>query len=359
MSFMKKHNFYAGPSILPQYTLDKAIEGIKDFAGTGLSVLEISHRSKEFVACVSDTIALFKELLEIPAGYQVIFLGGGASLQFAMVPMNMLEKKAAYLNTGEWAGKALKEAKLFGEVVEVASSKEKLFNYIPKNYSIPSDADYFHITTNNTIYGTELKKDLDVKIPLVADMSSDIFSRPVDVSKYSLIYGGAQKNLAPAGMAFVIIKEDVLGKVTRPLPSMLDYRVHIKGETMFNTPPVFTIFAAQQTLTWLKNLGGVRAIQKKNIEKAKILYDEIERNKLFVPTIADPEDRSLMNICFVMKPEYKDLEKPFADFAKSKGILGIEGHRSTGGFRASTYNALPKESIEALVNTMKEFESKN
>ena len=359
MSFMKKHNFYAGPSILPQYTLDKAIEGIKDFAGTGLSVLEISHRSKEFVACVSDTIALFKELLEIPAGYQVIFLGGGASLQFAMVPMNMLEKKAAYLNTGEWAGKALKEAKLFGEVVEVASSKEKLFNYIPKNYSIPSDADYFHITTNNTIYGTELKKDLDVKIPLVADMSSDIFSRPVDVSKYSLIYGCAQKNLAPAGMAFVIIKEDVLGKVTRPLPSMLDYRVHIKGETMFNTPPVFTIFAAQQTLTWLKNLGGVRAIQKKNIEKAKILYDEIERNKLFVPTIADPEDRSLMNICFVMKPEYKDLEKPFADFAKSKGILGIEGHRSTGGFRASTYNALPKESIEALVNTMKEFESKN
>jgi len=356
---MKKHNFYAGPSILPQYTLDKTIEGIKDFAGTGLSVLEISHRSKEFVACVSDTIALFKELLEIPAGYQVIFLGGGASLQFAMVPMNMLEKKAAYLNTGEWASKALKEAKLFGEVVEVASSKEKLYNYIPKSYTIPSDADYFHITTNNTIYGTELKKDLDVKIPLVADMSSDIFSRPVDVSKYSLIYGGAQKNLAPAGMAFVIIKEDVLGKVTRPLPSMLDYRVHIKGETMYNTPPVFTIFAAQQTLTWLKNLGGIKAIQKKNIEKAKILYDEIERNKLFVPTIADPEDRSLMNICFVMKPEYKDLEKPFADFAKSKGILGIEGHRSTGGFRASTYNALPKESVEALVNAMKEFESRS
>ena len=356
---MKKHNFYAGPSILPQYTLDKAVEGIKDFAGTGLSVLEISHRSKEFVACVSDTIALFKELLEIPAGYQILFLGGGASLQFAMVPMNMLEKKAAYLNTGEWASKALKEAKLFGEVVEVASSREKLFNYIPKNYVVPSDADYFHITTNNTIYGTELKKDLDVKIPLVADMSSDIFSRPVDVSKYSLIYGGAQKNLAPAGMAFVIVKEDVLGKVTRPIPSMLDYRVHIKGESMFNTPPVFTVFAAQQTLTWLKNLGGVKAIQKKNIEKAKILYDEIERNKLFVPTIVDPEDRSLMNICFIMKPEYKDLEKPFADFAKSKGMLGIEGHRSVGGFRASTYNALPKESVEALVNSMKEFESKN
>jgi phosphoserine aminotransferase len=356
---MKKYNFYAGPSILPQYTIDKSIEGIKDFAGPGLSILEISHRSKEFVACINDTIALFKELLEIPAGYQVLFLGGGASLQFAMVPMNMLNKKAAYLNTGEWASKALKEAKLFGEVVEVASSKEKLFNYIPKNYIIPADADYFHITTNNTIYGTEIKKDLDVKIPLVADMSSDIFSRPVDISKYSLIYGGAQKNLAPAGMAFVVVKEDVLGKVSRPIPSMLDYRVHIKGESMFNTPPVFAIFAAQQTLTWLKNIGGVKAIQKKNIEKAKILYDEIDRNRLFKPTIADPEDRSLMNICFVMAPEYKDLEKPFAEFAKSKGMLGIEGHRSTGGFRASTYNALPKESVEALVSTMKEFELKN
>jgi phosphoserine aminotransferase len=356
---MKKHNFYAGPSILPQYTIDKTIEGIKDFAGSGLSVLEISHRSKEFVACMNDTIALFKELLDIPAGYQVLFLGGGASLQFAMVPMNMMNKKAAYLNTGEWAGKALKEAKLFGEVVEVASSKEKLFNYIPKNYTVPDDADYFHITTNNTIFGTELKKDLDVKVPLVADMSSDIFSRPLDVSKYSLIYGGAQKNLAPAGVTFVIVKEEVLGKVTRPIPSMLDYRVHIKGESMFNTPPVFAVFAAQQTLTWLKNLGGVKVIQKMNIEKANLLYNEIDRNKLFVPTIPDPEDRSLMNICFIMAPEYKDLEKPFSDFAKSKGMLGIEGHRSVGGFRASTYNALPKESVEALVTAMKEFEAKN
>jgi phosphoserine aminotransferase len=356
---MKKHNFYAGPSILPQYTIDKTIEGIKDFAGSGLSILEISHRSKEFVACMNDTIALFKELLEIPTGYQVLFLGGGASLQFAMVPMNLMIKKSAYLNTGEWASKALKEAKLFGEVVEVASSKEKLFNYIPKNYSIPSDADYFHITTNNTIFGTELKYDLDVDIPLVADMSSDIFSRPVDISKYSIIYGGAQKNLGPAGVTFVIIKEDVLGKVTRPIPSMLDYRVHIKGESMFNTPPVFAVFAAQQTLKWLKDLGGVRAIQKKNIEKAKILYDEIDRNKLFVPTIADPDDRSVMNICFIMAPEYKELEKSFSDFAKSKGLLGIEGHRSVGGFRASTYNALPKESVEALVNTMKEFEQSN
>jgi phosphoserine aminotransferase len=356
---MKKHNFYAGPSILPQYTLDKTIEGIKDFAGTGLSILEISHRSKEFVACMNDTMGLFRELLDIPAGYQVLFLGGGASLQFAMVPFNLLERKAAYLNTGEWAGKALKEAKNFGEVVEVASSKEKLFNYIPKDYMVPADADYFHITTNNTIYGTELKKDIDSAVPLVADMSSDIFSRPVDISKYSVIYGGAQKNLAPAGVTFVIVKESVLGKVSRPIPSMLDYRVHIKGESMFNTPPVFAVFAAYHTLNWLKQQGGVAAMQKKNIEKAGLLYDEIDRNRLFMPTVADPEDRSLMNICFVMKPEYKDLEKSFADFAKSKGLLGIEGHRSVGGFRASTYNALPVESVNALVSAMKEFESGN
>ena len=355
---MKKHNFYAGPSILPQYTLDKTIEGIKDFAGSGLSVLEISHRSKEFVACMNDTIKLFKELLDIPSGYQVIFLGGGASMQFTMVPMNMMNKKSAYLNTGEWASKALKEAKLYGEVVEVASSKESNYNFIPKNYTIPSDADYFHVTSNNTIFGTQLKQDPDVKVPLIADMSSDIFSRPIDISKYSLIYGGAQKNLAPAGVTFVIIKEDALGKVTRPIPTILDYRTHIKAESMFNTPPVFAIFAAQQTLNWLKSLGGIKAIQKKNEEKAKLLYDEIDRNKLFVPTIKDPQDRSLMNICFVMSPEYKALEKEFSDFAKAKGMLGIEGHRSTGGFRASTYNALPKESVQALVDTMKEFESK-
>jgi len=356
---MKKHNFYAGPSILPQYTLDKTIEGIKDFAGSGLSILEISHRSKEFIACMNDSIALVKELLEVPAGYQVIFIGGGASMQFAMVPMNMMEKKSAYLVTGEWASKAFKEAKMFGEVVEVASSKDKNFNYIPKNYIVPSDVDYFHVTTNNTIFGTELKKDPDVKVPLIADMSSDIFSRPFDVSKYSVIYAGAQKNLAPAGVTMVIIKEDVLGKVTRPIPTMLDYRTHIKAESMFNTPPVFAVFAAQQTLHWLKNLGGVKAIQKKNIEKAAILYDEIDRNKLFVPTIKDIEDRSLMNICFVMADNYKELEKPFGEFAKSKGIIGIEGHRSVGGFRASTYNALPKESVQALVDVMKEFEKNN
>ncbi|NMC37812.1 MAG: 3-phosphoserine/phosphohydroxythreonine transaminase [Bacteroidales bacterium] len=356
---MKKHNFYAGPSILPQYTIDKTIEGIRDFAGSGLSVLEISHRSKEFVACMNDTIALVKELLEVPAGYQVIFLGGGASLQFAMVPMNLMNGKSAYLNTGEWASKALKEAKLYGEVVEVASSKPSNFNYIPKDYVVPPDADYFHVTTNNTIFGTELKKDPDVSVPLVADMSSDIFSRPVDVSKYSLIYAGAQKNLAPAGVTVVIIKEDVLGKVNRPIPTMLDYRTHIKGESMFNTPPVFAVFAAQQTLRWLKDLGGVKAIQKINVAKAQMLYDEIDRNKLFVPTIRDPEDRSLMNICFIMADEYKELEKPFSEFAKSRGMIGIEGHRSVGGFRASTYNALPVESVRALVDTMKEFEAKN
>ena len=355
---MKKHNFYAGPSILPQYTLDKSIEGIKDFAGTGLSILEISHRSKEFVACMNNTIALIKELLEIPAGYQVVFLGGGASLQFCMVPMNLMKKKSAYLVTGEWATKAHKEAKLFGEAVEVASSKDKMFNYIPKNYTIPADADYFHITTNNTIYGTEWKHDPQVNVPLIADMSSDIFSRPVDISKYSLIYAGAQKNLAPAGVTLIIIKEDILGKVERPIPTMLDYRTHIKGESMFNTPPVFPVFAAQQTLRWLKELGGVKVMHRKNIEKAKVLYDEIDRNKLFVPTVTDVEDRSIMNICFVMAPEYKELEKEFADFAKAKGMLGIEGHRSVGGFRASTYNALPKESVEALVAAMKEFESK-
>jgi len=355
---MKKHNFYAGPSILPQYTIDKSIEGIRDFAGSGLSVLEISHRSKEFVACMNDTIALVKELLEIPAGYQVIFLGGGASLQFCMVPMNLMKTKSAYLVTGEWATKAHKEAKLFGDAVEVASSKDKLFSYIPKNYTVPADTDYFHITTNNTIYGTEFKKDPDVRVPLVADMSSDIFSRPVDVSKYSLIYAGAQKNLAPAGVTMVIIKEGILGRVERVIPTMLDYSTHIKAESMFNTPPVFAIFAAQQTLRWLKELGGVTVMHRQNIEKAAMLYDEIDRNKLFIPTVNDPDDRSIMNICFVMAPEYKELEKEFSDFAKSKGMLGIEGHRSVGGFRASTYNALPKASVEAFVQAMKEFESK-
>jgi len=355
---MKKHNFYAGPSIMPKYTNEKVIEAIRDFAGTGLSIMEVSHRSKEFVAVMDSAEAHVKELLDVPEGYSVIFLGGGASLQFAMVPMNMLEKKAAYINTGEWAGKATKEARLFGEVVEVASSKDRNFNYIPKKFVVPSDADYFHYTSNNTIFGTEWKKIPDVSVPLVADMSSDIFSRPVDVSKYSIIYGGAQKNLAPAGVTFVIIRDSALGKVTRSIPTMLNYKTHIEKGSMFNTPPVISVFAALKTLEWLKQKGGVSAMYKINIEKAGLLYDEIDRNKLFIPTIPDPEDRSLMNVCFVMSENYKELEKEFAAYAKSKGMVGIEGHRSTGGFRASLYNALPIESVRALVECMKDFANK-
>jgi len=356
---MKKHNFFAGPSILPQFTIDETIKGIKDFEGTGLSVLEISHRSKQFVAVVDEAQSLFKELLKIPEGYSVLFLGGGASTQFLMIAYNLLNKKAAYLNTGAWANKAIKEAKLFGEVVEVASSKDKTYNYIPKGYSIPDDVDYFHITTNNTIYGTEIREDLDVNVPLIADMSSDIFSRPIDVSKYDLIYGGAQKNLAPSGVAFVIIKNDILGKVDRPIPTMLNYQTHIDKESMFNTPPVLPIFSALQTLRWLKAQGGVEAMEKINIEKASWLYDEIARNKMFKPTVADPKDRSLMNICFVMNDEYAEFEKDFLELATSKGMMGLKGHRSVGGFRASTYNALPKESVKALIDVMQEFEKQH
>lgn len=355
---MKKHNFFAGPSILPQFTIDETIKGIRDFEGTGLSVLEISHRSKQFVAVVDEATNLFKELLNIPDDYSVIFLGGGASTQFLMLPFNLMNKKSAYLNTGAWASKALKEAKYFGEVVEVASSKEATFNYIPKGYDVPEDADYFHITTNNTIYGTEILEDFDCKIPLVADMSSDIFSRPVDISKYAVIYGGAQKNLAPAGLTFVIIRNDILGKVDRPIPTMMDYRTHIDKESMFNTPPVLPIFSALQTLRWLKAQGGIAAIEKKNIEKSTLLYDEIERNKCFKPTVADPTDRSRMNICFVMNEGFEALEKDFLDLASANGMMGLKGHRSVGGFRASTYNALPRESVEALVALMKEFEAK-
>ncbi|MFH0999874.1 MAG: 3-phosphoserine/phosphohydroxythreonine transaminase [Bacteroidota bacterium] len=356
---MKKHNFYAGPSILPQYTIDETIKGIQDFAGTGLSVLEISHRSKQFVAVVEEAQSLFKELLNIPDNYSVIFLGGGASTQFLMVPFNLMNKKAAYLNTGTWANNALKEAKYFGEVVEVASSKDKTYNYIPKGYKVPEDADYFHITTNNTIYGTEILEDIDCKIPLVADMSSDIFSRPVDISKYALIYGGAQKNLAPAGVTFVIIRNDILGKVDRPIPTMMNYQTHIDKESMFNTPPVLPIFSALQTLRWLKSLGGVEVMEQMNIKKAQMLYDEIDRNKLFKGTVTDKADRSRMNICFVMNDGFEEFEKEFLDLASANGLLGLKGHRSVGGFRASTYNALPLESVEALVNLMKEFESKH
>jgi len=356
---MKKHNFYAGPSILPEYTIKNTAEAVLDFAGTGLSVMEVSHRGKEFVVVMEEAQSLFKELLDIPQGYEVLFLGGGASTQFCMVPYNLMKKKAAYLNTGSWASKALKEAKLFGEVVEVASSKDSNYNYIPKGYQVPYDADYLHITTNNTIYGTEIKEDLDVKVPLVADMSSDIFSRPLDVSKYALIYGGAQKNLAPAGVTFVVVKTDILGKTGREIPTILDYRTHVEKGSMFNTPPVLPVFAALQTLKWLKQQGGVAAMQKRNQEKAALLYNEIDRNKLFKATVTNEEDRSLMNICFVMNDDYAELEKEFLDFATGRGMIGIKGHRSVGGFRASTYNALPLESVKALVETMQEFEKKH
>lgn len=355
---MKKHNFFAGPCILSEYTIKNTADAVIDFAGMGLSILEISHREKEFVAVVDEARALFKELLNIPDGYEVIFLGGGASLQFCMVPFNLLEKKAAYLETGTWAKNAIKEAKLFGEVDVVASSADKNFCYIPKNYTVPADADYFHITTNNTIFGTEIHTDLDVNVPLVADMSSDIFSRPVDISKYALIYGGAQKNLAPAGVSFVIVKEDILGKVSRAIPTMLDYRTHIKHESMFNTPPVLPIYAALQTLKWYKEMGGLEVMYKRNLAKAELLYNEIDSNKLFKGTAA-VEDRSIMNICFVMNDEYKDLEGEFLAFAKERGMVGIKGHRSVGGFRASTYNALPIESVQALVDAMREFAAKH
>ena len=356
---MKKHNFFAGPSILPAFTVEKTAEAIMNLNGIGLSLMEVSHRSKDFQAVIDEAVALFKELLNIPEGYSVIFLGGGASLQFAMVPYNMLETKAAYLNTGEWASKAIKEAKLFGEVITVASSEDKTFNYIPRGFSVPKDVDYFHVTTNNTIYGTELFEDFDFGVPLVADMSSDILSRPIDVSKYALIYGGAQKNLGPAGVTFVIVKDDAVGKVTRKIPTMLNYKTHIDKGSLYNTPPVVPIFACLQTLKWLKELGGVKAIEKINIQKSSKLYAEIERNPMFRPTIHDPADRSRMNVSFVMNDEYKHLEAAFQEYATAQGMVGIKGHRSVGGFRASLYNALPMESVDALITTMREFANQN
>lgn len=353
----KTHNFYAGPSILPEFTYEETVKAIQNFAGTGLSIMSISHRSKEFDAVMNDAQDMFKKLLDIPEGYSVLFLGGGASMQFAMIPYNLLAKKAFYLETGTWSKKAVKEAKLFGEV-EVVSSADKNFSYIPKGFTIPTDADYFHITTNNTIAGTEIREDFDSPVPLIADMSSDILSRPMDVSKYAMIYGGAQKNLGPAGVAFVIIKDEILGKVDRAIPTMLNYKTHIDKGSMFNTPPAMNIFATLQTLKWIEQKGGVKEIEKMNIEKANILYDAIDTSKMFVSNIAK-EDRSLMNIAFVIKDEYKELEGEFLSFAKDNGMLGIKGHRSVGGFRASTYNALAKESVEALVAVMKEFERKH
>ena len=352
---MKKHNFFAGPSILSDYTIKNTAEAVLDFAGMGLSILEISHREKEFIAVMDNARALVKELLNVPQGYDVIFMGGGASMQFCMAPYNLMEKKAAYLDSGTWASNAIKEAKFFGEVDVVASSKDANYSFIPKGFTVPSDADYFHYTSNNTIFGTQMHSTPNVGIPLVSDMSSDIFSRPIDIAKYDLIYAGAQKNLAPAGVTVIIVKEDALGRVTRPIPTILNYKTHIKGESMFNTPPVLPVFAALKTLEWYKQLGGVEAIEKINIDKAGILYDAIDSSKLFKGSAA-VEDRSLMNVCFVMNDEYKELEDEFGKFAKGKGIMGIKGHRSVGGFRASIYNAMPKTSVQVLIDTMKEFE---
>ncbi len=352
---MKKHNFSAGPSVLAREVIENTAKAVLDLNGIGLSVMEISHRGKDFQAVMDEAVALFKELLEIPEGYHVLFLGGGASMQFCMVPFNLLNKKAAYLETGTWAKKAIKEAKLFGEVSVVGSSADKNFSYIPKDFVIPEDADYFHVTTNNTIFGTEIFEDIDSPVPLVADMSSDIFSRPIDVSKYALIYGGAQKNLGPAGVTFVIVREDVLGKVERVIPSMLNYKTHIAEGSMFNTPPCLPVYTCMETLRWLKKLGGVKVMQQMNIEKAQLLYDEIDRNALFVGPV-EKESRSIMNVVFVMQPEYQELEQEFLKFTAAMGMSGLKGHRSVGGFRASTYNALERESVVALVNAMKEFE---
>lgn len=352
---MKKHNFNAGPCVLPKEAIESAIEAIRDFDNTGIGILEISHRTPGWERVMAETEQLWRDLLNIPDDYAVIFLGGGASTQFFEVPANFLKSKAAYLQTGVWAKKAAKEAKFYGDVEIVASSEDKNYTYIPKGYTIPTDADYFHITTNNTIYGTEIHEDMDCPVPLIADMSSDIMSRPVDVSKYAMIYGGAQKNVGPAGVTFAIVRKDALGKVSRYIPTILDFRTLIDGASMFNTPPVFPIFVMNETLKWLKENGGVEAIHKINMQKAKLLYGEIDRNSMFRGTSA-VEDRSIMNVCFVMAEGRENLQDEFMAFAKERGMTGIKGHRSVGGFRASIYNACPLESVQALVDCMREFE---
>ncbi len=352
---MKKYNFNAGPSMLPREVIENTAKQILDFNGSGLSLAEISHRAKDFQPVVDEAIALIKELLSIPSGYSVLFLGGGASLEFCMVPYNFLIKKAGYLNTGTWAKKAMKEAQLFGETIEVASSADDNYSYIPKDWTCPTDLDYLHVTTNNTIYGTEIRTDIDAPVRLIGDMSSDIFSRPVDVSKYDCIYAGAQKNLAMAGVTLVIVKEEALGKAPRTIPTMLDFRTHVAKGSMFNTPPVVPIYSALETLRWLKKNGGVEEMDKRAHQRAEILYGEIERNKMFKSVVKE-EDRSVMNICFVMNEDYKDLEKPFLEYATAQGMVGIKGHRSVGGFRASCYNAQTIEGVNALVKCMHDFE---
>lgn len=353
---MKKHNFSAGPCILPQDVFKEASQAILDFNDSGLSILEISHRSKDFVDVMDEARNLALELLGLEGkGYKALFLQGGASLQFLMVAYNLLQTKAGYINTGTWSDKAIKEAKLFGEVVEVASSKEANFNYIPKGFMLPEDLDYLHLTTNNTIFGTQIKQFPDVNYPLICDMSSDIFSREIDFGKFDLIYAGAQKNMGPAGATLVVVREDILGKVTREIPSMLDYQTHINKGSMFNTPPVYAVYISMLTMRWLKKLGGVKAIQEINDRKAILLYSEIELNPLF-KGFAAKEDRSTMNATFSLTDG--DLKETFDAMWKEAGINGLNGHRSVGGYRASMYNALSMDSVGVLVDVMSELERK-
>ncbi|MEZ4811032.1 MAG: 3-phosphoserine/phosphohydroxythreonine transaminase [Allomuricauda sp.] len=353
---MKKHNFSPGPCILPKEVMQKASEAVLDLDGIGLSIIEISHRSKEFVAIMEKARSLALELLGLEGkGYQALFLQGGASMQFLMAAYNLLEKKAGYLNTGTWSQKAIKEARLFGEIVEVASSQEQNFNHIPKGYSVPTDLDYLHLTSNNTIFGTQIKEFPKTKVPLVCDMSSDIFSRQLDFSKFDLIYAGAQKNMGPAGTTLVVVKEDILGKVSRKIPSMLDYSVHANKESMYNTPPVFAVYVSMLTMQWLKDLGGIAAIEEINERKANLIYSEIDLNPVF-SGFAAKEDRSIMNATFnITDDALKDI---FDNMCKQAGISGINGHRSVGGYRASMYNALPMESVGVLVDIMSELEKK-
>ena len=352
---MKKHNFSAGPCILPQEVLKKASEAVINFNGINLSLIEISHRSKEFIEVMENARSLVKELLNLPEGYSVLFLQGGASLEFLMAAYNLLKVggKAAYLDTGTWSSKAIKEAELLGNVEVFASSKDRGYNYIPKNYSVPEDADYVHCTSNNTIFGTQIKEFPKTDKPLVCDMSSDIFSRKLDFSKFDLIYAGAQKNMGPAGTTLVVVKDEILGKTGRKIPSMLNYQTHISKDSMFNTPPVFPVYVSMLTLQWLKDLGGIEAIEKINNKKAELLYNEIDRNPYFVG-FAEKEDRSKMNVTFNLTNEtYKET---FDKLWNEAGISGIKGHRSVGGYRASIYNAMPIESIQVLVDVMQKFE---
>lgn len=353
---MKKHIFNAGPSLLADEVYESAIKAIQDFDGSGISILSISHRTPAFDAVMNEADALFRELLKIPDNYKIFYIGGGASTFFYEVAANFLGTKAAYVNTGVWSKKAIKEAKRYGEVEVIATSEDKNFNYIPK-FEAPKGVDYLHITSNNTIYGTEYHYDIDAEVPVIADMSSNILSRPIDVSKYAMIYGGAQKNLAPAGVSFAIIREDMLDKIVRDLPTMVSFKTHVDNNSMFNTPPVFPIYVLKESLKWLKSIGGVEEIYRRNVEKAELLYGEIDRNPLFKGTV-EKDSRSLMNICFVMAEGYEELAPAFMEYTKEHGIVGIKGHRLVGGFRASCYNALKKESVEVLVKCMQDFAAK-